>query len=119
MGPVEIHKDCGCTARVLRSCRGDASHLIQHLVTNGFAVAAFDLQGHGLSSGERAAIDDFSKYGAALEAFLTVIDNKFPGPRDFIWYSAGCAVILDRLLTGDRMGFDAVVMVAPLVQSAM
>src|SRR4030043_464172 len=41
---------------------GLLSKLIKYLVEAGFAVAVYDLPGHGLSSGEPTAIDDFSQY---------------------------------------------------------
>ena len=37
-------------------------HLIRFGLERGYTVVAFDLPGHGLSSGERVSIEDFSDY---------------------------------------------------------
>ncbi|MEB3734885.1 alpha/beta hydrolase [Halopseudomonas pachastrellae] len=42
-------------------------HLIQWGAGAAYAVLAFDLPGHGLSSGERASIDCFLRYQKVLD----------------------------------------------------
>ncbi|HBC18526.1 MAG TPA: alpha/beta hydrolase, partial [Alcanivorax sp.] len=37
-------------------------HIIGHVLELGYAVLAYDLPGHGLSSGPQAVIDDFRTY---------------------------------------------------------
>ena len=44
--------------------------LINFLVNERYAVYAFDLPGHGLSSGERGGIKNFDEYGKAINAFI-------------------------------------------------
>ena len=42
---------------------GQFKNLIRYLLENGFAVAAYDLPGHGFSTGERAAIEGAVVWG--------------------------------------------------------
>ncbi len=48
---------------------GQLGHLIKYLLEAVYAVAAFDLPGHGLSTGQRGAIDDFAQYSQVLIDF--------------------------------------------------
>jgi alpha-beta hydrolase superfamily lysophospholipase len=93
---------------------GLLSKLIKYLVEAGFAVAVFDLPGHGLSSGEPTAIDDFSQYSDSLNDFMKIIRPKLNGPYHIIGHSTGAAIILEYLLEGSNDGFDKVILAAPL-----
>jgi alpha-beta hydrolase superfamily lysophospholipase len=42
--------------------------LLRYLLHKGYGVVLFDLPGHGLSSGDRAAITSFTQYTDVLEA---------------------------------------------------
>ena len=95
---------------------GQLRYLIEYLVGEGYAVAAFDLPGHGLSSGDRAAIDDFSQYTKALRDFAGLMTGKVNGPYHVIGFSNGASVVLDYLLYNDKDVFDKVVLAAPLVR---
>jgi alpha-beta hydrolase superfamily lysophospholipase len=46
-------------------------HVVDWALDQGFAVLACDLPGHGLSSGERASIDDFGRYQQALQGLFS------------------------------------------------
>ncbi|MCX5633587.1 MAG: alpha/beta hydrolase [Phycisphaerae bacterium] len=98
---------------------GLLSKLIRYLLEAGFAVAVFDLPGHGLSSGEPTAIDDFTQYSQSLNDFLNIIRQKLNGPYHIIGHSTGAAVIMDYLLGGGDDCFDRVIFVAPLVRSEL
>jgi len=93
---------------------GILAKLIKYLVEAGFAVAVFDLPGHGLSSGEPTAIDDFSQYSDSLRDFLKTIKPKIHAPFHIIGHSTGAAIILEYLLEGGGDGFDKVILAAPL-----
>ena len=54
-----------------------------------WAVAAMDLPGHGLSGGERGAIDDFSEYAAAFDRFFLLAAPHLKQPFVFIGHSTG------------------------------
>lgn len=66
-------------------------------LARGLAVLAFDLPGHGLSSGERAAIESFDQYGDVLEAILQRAQQRLPSPWYALGQSTGGAVLLNHL----------------------
>ena len=73
-------------------------HIIGHLLELGYAVLAYDLPGHGLSSGPQAVIDDFRTYRDVLEQCLALADNHFPRPWNVIAQSTGGAIVMDLSL---------------------
>ena len=68
---------------------GQFKHLIRFLIESGYAVAVFDLPGHGLSSGEKAVINSFDQYVHAVQDFLKVLDGKLTGPYHALGFSTG------------------------------
>jgi lysophospholipase len=92
-------------------------HLVRHLLDEGYGVAAFDLPGHGLSSGERASIATFDHYVEVFEAILAGVKRAFPVPVSAIGQSTGGAILLKHLGDGDR-GLARVTLLAPLVEPA-
>jgi lysophospholipase len=96
---------------------GLLAKLIKYLVETGFAVAVFDLPGHGLSSGEPTTIDDFTQYSDSLNDFLNIIKPILHGPFHIIGHSTGAAVIVDYLFGGRDDCFDKVILAAPLERS--
>jgi alpha-beta hydrolase superfamily lysophospholipase len=95
---------------------GLMSKFIAELTKAGFAVAAFDLPGHGLSSGKRTAIDDFSQYTDSLSDFLNVVRPKLKSPYHLIGFSTGGSAVMDSLFAGREDCFDKIVLAAPLVR---
>ncbi len=93
---------------------GLMSKFIGHLTTVGFAVASFDLPGHGLSSGERTTIDDFSQYTDTLVDFFNVIRPKLKSPYHLIGFSTGASTAMDYIFSGEEDYFDKVILAAPL-----
>lgn len=91
-------------------------HLIEFLAENGYAVAAFDLPGHGHSSGEPGAIEDFSEYSQALSDFADVVSRRSPGPYHVIGFSTGGSAVIDSLLVRQSDSFQRVILVSPLVR---
>ncbi len=94
---------------------GLLSKLIRYLLDAGFAVAVYDLPGHGLSSGQPTAIDDFSQYSDSLSDFMNTVRPILDGPYHLIGQSTGAAVIMDYLFSERGDYFDKVVLIAPLV----
>ncbi len=90
---------------------------IGDLIGAGYAVVAFDLPGHGLSSGPRAEIEDFADYREALRDVLEGVREGVPSPISFVGHSAGCPAVIDLLLSGRENPFQSTVLVAPLVHS--
>lgn len=96
---------------------GTLSSTIRHLLGTGFAVAAYDQPGHGLSSGPRGSIEDFADYARIFADFLRLWRAHMPPPYHVLAHSTGAAVVVDHLLSHDDE-LDQVVLVAPLVRSA-
>ncbi|MFQ3200525.1 MAG: alpha-beta hydrolase superfamily lysophospholipase [Zhongshania sp.] len=93
------------------------NNVINYFLKHGYSVVAYDLPGHGLSTGERAAIDDFMSYRQVLnDAFRVVADFGLPARRVGLAQSTGCAVLMSHLLSGGEGDFDRVVLLAPLLR---
>lgn len=90
-------------------------HVIEYLVSKNYAVVAFDLPGHGLSSGEPTKVDDFNDYIQALADLKHFIRGKLPKPYYVIAQSTGGAIVLDALHS-KQLEFDKVVLLAPLIR---
>ena len=94
-------------------------HVIGHVLELGYAVLAYDLPGHGLSTGPQAVIDDFRTYRDVLEQCLSLATNSFPKPWHVIAQSTGGAIVMDYLVSrgeGDENPFEQVILLAPLVR---
>ena len=88
--------------------------LIEHGLSRGCNVVIFDLPGHGLSSGEPAAIDDFADYGRAIHAVLEA--TQLPAlPLWVMAQSTGCAALVEYA-RNYSWPFAAVVLLAPLLR---
>ena len=69
------------------------AELAGRLASDGVAVYAADLRGHGRSPGERGFIADFSGYVADLEIFLARVRTREPGlPLILFGHSMGGAI---------------------------
>ncbi|AMB86602.1 alpha/beta hydrolase [Pseudomonas agarici] len=94
-------------------------NVIDWALDRGFAVLACDLPGHGLSSGERASIDDFAEYQRALQGLFDEARSlDLPQPWHLFGQSTGGAIVVDHLL---RHGLESpaqgkVVLFSPLVR---
>lgn len=73
--------------------------LIRWALQEGYTVHSFDLPGHGLSSGEPAAIEHFNEYGNILSS---IINREAYQYYELVGQSTGGAVILNCLLNRDR-----------------
>ena len=95
---------------------GLQSATAKHLVDHGWAVAAPDLPGHGLSSGPRGETSSFSSYGEALRVVLdTLVGRGAPRPWMAVGHSTGGSALLALVSSGDRR-IERAVLVAPLVR---
>ena len=94
---------------------GQFRNLIRYLLENGFAVAVYDLPGHGLSSGETAAIDSFDQYVQTTQDFMRVIRKYLDGSYHAIGFSTGAAVLVEMMLENIATDFEKIVMAAPLI----
>ena len=90
--------------------------LIGWALEHGCNVLAFDLPGHGLSSGEPAAIDDFAHYSRAIADVLDAASLP-PLPLWVMAQSTGGAALVDYA-GRYPWPFAATVLLAPLVRPA-
>jgi len=97
---------------------GSHGATIRHLLEQGYAVAAYDQPGHGLSSGRRASIEDFADYVAVFDDFEKLCRAHMPQPCHVLAHSTGASIVADRLLQGEPDELGEIVLVAPLVRSA-
>lgn len=88
-------------------------------LAQGLAVLAFDLPGHGLSSGEQVAIDSFDQYADVLDAVLMRAQSCLPAPFYALGQSTGGAVLLNYLWRYDSAravpALQRIALCAPLI----
>lgn len=98
---------------------GNLRNLINRLFAEGYAVAAFDLPGHGLSEGERGVIADFKEYVSCFELFLDTLNiDDSSIPKSVIAHSTGCTILIEYLKGVMNNPFKKIVLAAPLIRSA-
>ena len=97
---------------------GQFKHIATHLLENGYAVAAYDMVGHGLSQGNRGEIENFSDYQCEIDDFKAAIKPMTNGPYHLIGFSTGGAIAVEYMLTGKDNGFEKIILCAPLIRSA-
>lgn len=97
-------------------------HMIRDCLERGYAVFIYDLPGHGLSSGARADIPDFSHYQLVLNEALAQYGGDLPQPYYGIGQSTGAAILMDYVLTAQQKGlvptFHRTLLLAPLLRPA-
>jgi alpha-beta hydrolase superfamily lysophospholipase len=94
-------------------------HLLERLLDRGWRVVLWDLPGHGLSSGPRASINDFSDYGRCLQALQQHLAGEGLAPRPWlgVGQSTGAAILAtDALSRGDDGQWAGLALLAPLVR---
>jgi alpha-beta hydrolase superfamily lysophospholipase len=94
-------------------------HVIEWALELGFAVISCDLPGHGLSSGTRASITDFSEYQVVLDRLFVEAEMlQLPKPWHLCGQSTGGAIVIDHLLNhGDESPAQGQsILLAPLVR---
>jgi alpha-beta hydrolase superfamily lysophospholipase len=91
-------------------------HIIDFCIQRNLSVVIFDLPGHGLSSGERVSINDFSEYQTVLNDVLTYFEDALPDPWYAIAQSTGGAILMDYLQENPRSIFTKTILLAPLVR---
>ncbi|MED4454966.1 alpha/beta hydrolase [Metabacillus fastidiosus] len=95
---------------------GSMSNLINYLTRRKHKVITYDLQGHGLSSGKRLRITDFSEY---VDVFKEIYERKKESnslPAYVISHSTGGAITIEYLFQYCSP-FQKVILVSPLVRS--
>ncbi|PLW83530.1 alpha/beta hydrolase [Kineobactrum sediminis] len=93
------------------------SHLIEHALARDCNVLAFDLPGHGLSTGEPAAIEDFGDYAVAIRDVLAAGDLPVL-PWQVMAQSTGGAALVEFARRFTPWPFTGTVLLAPLLRPA-
>ncbi len=94
-------------------------HVIEWALQRDFVVISCDLPGHGLSSGERASIDDFAVYQRVLQGlFEQARTLELPQPWHLFGQSTGGAIVIDHLLHqgAQSPAQGQVILLSPLVR---
>ena len=86
---------------------------IVELIAAGWKVCTIDLPGHGLSTGRRGHISDFSHYQTILDCVLSLICKK-EHLTAALGHSTGAAIIADALIRG--VSIKKSIFVAPLLK---
>ena len=98
---------------------GIYGHLVRFLLDRNLCVLAFDLPGHGLSTGARATIDSFDRYVDVMHACISHTAEHMPEPWHVFGQSMGGSMVVEHLVRGDApRAFRNVVLFAPLVRPA-
>lgn len=92
---------------------GVMATLISYLLSKQQRVLIADMPGHGLSSGVRGGINDFSEYQLMLKALLGLAGS---GLVSIIAQSTGAAILNQYLLDGNKAPAGALIELAPLVR---
>ncbi len=94
-------------------------NLLRHLLDRHYSVAILELPGHGLSSGDRVSICNFSEYRMAVHDFVSLCQPNLDGPLHIVAHSMGAGVTADYLLSCETDAIDGkVVFLAPLIKPA-
>lgn len=95
---------------------GTLSKLIKESLQQGYAIVAWDLPGHGLSSGDRT---DTGRFSLCAEQFFDIVERsgkQLPQPMYIIAHSTGCSIALEYLQGPDPNIFKGIVFMAPLIR---
>lgn len=94
--------------------------LVRYCLQQNYQVVAFDLPGHGLSSGLPAGIDSFQQYDAILHALITDTQRYLPAPIHAFGQSTGGAILINyaltHRLTQQTNPFASINLIAPLIR---
>ena len=88
-----------CLVHGLGEHSGRYAHVGRVLTEAGFALAGFDLRGHGKSGGPRGHLPSFGAFMDDIEGFQGQLDNQFGAlPRFLYGHSLGGILVLNYAL---------------------
>ncbi|GAC1400074.1 MAG: alpha/beta hydrolase [Chloroflexota bacterium] len=94
---------------------GRYAGITAEMVARGYAVAAFDLRGHGQSGGRRGFIRSWAEYRHDVGVFLSTVREGAPQRRTFLMgHSMGGLIVLDYALHRPK-GLSGVIASAPVL----
>ncbi len=98
-------------------------NVFEYWLGKGFSVIAFDLPGHGLSTGPQATISSFTQYSAALERCINLSRQHTTAPLHLVGQSTGATIVMQHVLhhqyTKTTSPFEHIVLLAPLVRPSL
>jgi len=94
---------------------GTYSKLIKQALSNHYAIASWDLPGHGLSSGERTDVGPFELCANQFVDIMQRAENKLPRPFYLIAHSTGCSIAMEYMYNAPVQRFEKIIFLAPLV----
>lgn len=89
---------------------------IGFFLSQGYNVVAYDLPGHGVSSGQLAVVRHFYRYRQVFESVVEYFEGHIKQPWFALAQSTGAAVLIDAMLRGDVYPFKRSILLAPLVR---
>lgn len=96
---------------------GRYTHVVDHLVPQGFAVYALDHRGHGRSPGQRGYVNNMADFRGDVAALVQLAAAAQPNlPLFVMGHSLGGLIILDYVLHQPE-GLRGVIVSAPAVGS--
>lgn len=94
---------------------GTLSRLIAEALAHGYAVACWDLPGHGLSTGGRTETGSFTLCAEQFSDITARAMPHLPRPFHLAAHSTGCSIALEHL-HNESHAFEKIIFMAPLVQ---
>ncbi|MCR8922160.1 alpha/beta hydrolase [Dasania sp. GY-MA-18] len=88
-------------------------HVIANCLEQGYNLIAFDLPGHGLSSGERTRISRFGEYQQVLKQLIALFNQQQITVNALLGQSTGAAIVMQYVLE-NPLPPKALVLLAPL-----
>lgn len=97
--------------------QGYLVQFVEELLKNSFNVITFDLPGHGLSTGERAGINDFNDYGKIVNYVLLKYHKEFPDEKLYaVGHSTGCSALYEYMNSFNSVKISRYIFLAPLIR---
>lgn len=93
--PEEKPKAVVCLVHGLGEHSGRYAHVGEAFAEAGFALAGFDLRGHGKSSGPRGHIPSLAAVMGDIQLFCQQLEERYPGLPQFLYgHSMGGILVL-------------------------
>ena len=97
--PDETAKAVICLVHGLGEHSGRYAHVGKAFTDAGFALAGFDLRGHGKSGGPRGHLSSFDAFMDDIDGFVKQVEARFEGlPRFLYGHSLGGILVLNYVL---------------------
>lgn len=93
--PANTPKAVVCLVHGLGEHTGRYEHVAEAFTQQGYALAGFDLRGHGLSEGPRGHTPSPEAYYNDVDGLFSQVEKRFPGSVKFLYgHSMGAMIVL-------------------------